>query len=66
MAAARLRAVERVDTHQLGNFEKVRDTRFAFSRAWFNSSPAADDAEIMPELITQLRDSREGLSQARL
>src|SRR5260370_11845483 len=62
VAPARLCAVKRIDTHELGNFEKVRNA-VRLLESLVQLILPADDTEVLPELLTQLRDPSEGLSQ---
>src|SRR5258708_36500782 len=62
VAPARLCAVKRIDTHELGNFEKVRNA-VRLLESLVQLILPADDTEALPELLTQLRHPTEGLSQ---
>ena len=55
VAAARFRALQRVEAHQLGQFEKVRHAPRLFERlVQFLARP--DDIDVVPELLAQRRD----------
>ena len=65
MASARLGSVQRIDTHELGEFEKVRNTVRILERLVQLLAPT-DDTKVVPELVTQLRDPGESLAQTSL
>src|SRR5258708_29649518 len=62
VTSTRFCAVQRIGTHELSNFEKIGDAVCLLKRLVQLIVPA-DDAKIVPELLTQLRDASEGFSQ---
>src|SRR5256885_12277807 len=65
MAPALFVAGQGVDAHQLGELEKVGDSSRPFQRL-IERFAVPEDADVVPEFISQLRDAHEGFAQSGL